>query len=287
MVVGLGGFKGFKSGQGRSQYRRRRIFASFFHLPGPEYFAANLILQMLILVSLIPSSRNIAGKVTYFVCICLMMFMLVTTLYRSMWIMALVSFAAFLAIIRKYRYAILMVLALFLVIQYSPSYVKERAMGTFSKDDVSYQVRKELYLKVNVINVLENIIGYGVGSSLGGESFTLRTGRRYSGSLLSGGMTESWLTSVTIELGVVGFVVYLWLMIAIIKTSLYVYRESSDLFWRGIGLAFSAFVIGDLVVSSFFLVPACFPAGDLYFWFLTGLMANKHHEIVYENPSEA
>jgi hypothetical protein len=29
------------------------------------------------------------------------------------------------------------------------------------------------------------------------------------------------------------------------------------------------------------LVPACFPAGDLYFWFLSALLANKYHQLEY------
>ena len=261
-----------------------RIFSTY---AGPEYFAANLILQMLLIFGLTTASQNIIVKTIYLVCIGLMMFMLGTTLYRAMWILAIIAAGAILVIVRRYRYIIVMILILFAVIHYLPPYIKERAWLTFSKDDESYQIRKELYLKSNVINVLENIIGYGVGSSLGSEAFVNRTGSRYSSRLLMGGSTESWLSSVTIELGVAGLLVYLWLMFAVIKMALFVYRESSELLWKGFGLGFSAFAIGDLVVSSFFLVPACFPAGDLYFWFISALLAKKYHEIVSEVPAEA
>jgi hypothetical protein len=259
-----------------------RVFSTY---PGPEYFAANLILQLLLLLGLITATNNVPTKVIYSACIGLMLFMLANTLYRSMWIMAIIAAASILVITRRYRYIIIMALVLFAIIHYSPPYVKERAGFTFSKEDESYQIRKELYLKTNVITILENIIGYGVGSSLGGEAFTNRTGRRQISSLLMGGATESWLASVSIELGIVGLVVYLWLMISVIRVALYVYRESSDLLWRGLGLAFSAFAIGDLVVSSFFLVPACFPAGDLYFWFLAALLAQKYHALAYQSPA--
>jgi hypothetical protein len=259
-----------------------RVFSTY---AGPEYFAANLIMQTLVLFSLIASTRNLAGKVIYSVCIGLMLFMLGATLYRSMWAMALVSITAILVLVRKYRYIFIIALALYALIQYSPSYVKERASLTFSREDESYQIRKELYFKTNVINVLENIIGYGVGASLGGEAYQMQTGGRRASSLLMGGSTESWLASVAIELGLAGLLVYIWLMISIIKVSVHVYRKADDAFWRGLGLGFSAFAIGDLVVSSFFLVPACFPAGDLYFWFLTAMMAKKYHQLVYQSPS--
>ncbi|MDP2807278.1 MAG: hypothetical protein Q8O74_03970 [bacterium] len=285
--VGLEGLRAFglaKAGPNISSMGYLRVFSTY---AGPEYFAINLILNMLILFGLITASKNVTAKTIYSVCIGLMMFMLAATLYRSMWIMALVAAAAILAITRRYRYIIVMALVLFAVIQYSPPYVKERAGVTFSKDDESYQIRKELYFKTNVINVLENIIGYGVGSSMGNISFSGQTGRVHSSRLLMGGATESWLASVTIELGVIGLLVYLWLMVAVIKTSLYIYKSASEVFWRALSLGFSAFAIGYLVVSSFFLVPACFPAGDLYFWFLTAIMAKKYHELVYETPSEA
>jgi hypothetical protein len=259
-----------------------RVFSTY---AGPEYFAANLILQMLILFSLFTASSSVVAKVVYSICIGLMIFMLANTLYRSMWVMALVSFTAILVIVKKYRYIFIMALVLFAVLQYSPPYVKERAGMTFSRDDESYQIRKELYFKTNVINVMENIIGYGVGSSLGGEAFVRQTGGRLSSRLLMGGSTESWLASVTIELGVAGLLVYLWLMISVIKISLYVFKLAPDAFWRSLGLGFSAFAVGDLVVSSFFLVPACFPAADLYFWFITAMMAKKYHQLVYQKAA--
>jgi hypothetical protein len=255
-----------------------RVFSTY---GGPEYFAANLIMQMLMLFSLFTSSQNPAGKVIYAVCIGLMMFMLANTLYRSMWVMALISIIALLVMLRKYRYIFLMILVIVLVVRFSPPYVSERAGLTFSKDDESYQIRKELYFRTNVINILENILGYGVGSSMGNIAFTEQTGRRHSSRLLMGGSTESWLASVTVELGLAGVLVYLWLVLSVIKTSLHVYKMAPDPLWRGLGLGFSAFTIGDLVVSSFFLVPACFPAGDLYFWFLSALLANKYHQLEY------
>ncbi|MDO9069268.1 MAG: hypothetical protein Q7W05_12515 [Deltaproteobacteria bacterium] len=285
--VGIEGLRAFdlaKAGPNISAGGYLRVFSTY---AGPEYFAANLILQMLLLFGLITASRGITAKTIYLVCIGLMVFMLATTLYRSMWVLAIIAAGAILVITRRYRYIIVMSLILFAIIQYSPPYIKERAGLTFSKEDESYQIRKELYLKTNVINVLENIIGYGVGSSMGGEAFVNRTGSRYSSRLLMGGSTESWLSSVTIELGVAGLLVYLWLMFAVIKMALLVYRESSELLWKGFGLGFSAFAIGDLVVSSFFLVPACFPAGDLYFWFLTAMMARKYHELYYNDSTEA
>ena len=257
-----------------------RVFSTY---AGPEYFAANLILQMLILFSLFTSSSSVTAKVVYSICIGLMIFMLANTLYRSMWIIALVSFTAILVIVRKYRYIFIMIIILFAVVQYSPPYVKERAGLTFSKNDESYQIRKELYLKHNVITVMENIIGYGVGSSFGGETYTKQTGSRYANKLLiGGGATESWLASVTIELGVAGLLVYLWIMVSVVKMSLYVFKTAPDVLWRALGLGYSAFAIGDLVGSFFFLFPACFPAGDLYFWFITAMMAKKYHQLVYQ-----
>jgi hypothetical protein len=280
-ILGLEGLENLglaKAGPNIAAAGHLRVFSTY---GGPEYFAANLIMQMLMLFSLFTSSQNPAGKVIYAVCIGLMMFMLANTLYRSMWVMALISIIALLVMLRKYRYIFLMILVIVLVVRFSPPYVSERAGLTFSKDDESYQIRKELYFRTNVINILENILGYGVGSSMGNIAFTEQTGRRHSSRLLMGGSTESWLASVTVELGLAGVLVYLWLVLSVIKTSLHVYKMAPDPLWRGLGLGFSAFTIGDLVVSSFFLVPACFPAGDLYFWFLSALLANKYHQLEY------
>lgn len=286
-TIGLDGLESFglaKAGPNIAAGGYLRVFSTY---AGPEYFAANLILQMLILFSLFASSSSVVSKIVFSVCIGLMVFMLASTLYRSMWIIAIVSFTAILVVVGKYRYIFIMILILFAVVQYSPPYIKERAGLTFSKDDDSYRIRKELYLKHNVITVLENIIGYGVGSSFGGEAYVKQTGSRYANKILiGGGITESWLASITIELGVAGLLVYFWLMVSVIKISLYVFRAAPDALWRALGLGYSAFAIGDLVGSFFFLFPACFPAGDLYFWFLASIMAQKYHQLAYGAPQE-
>ena len=123
-----------------------------------------------------------------------------------------------------------------------------------------------------MIAITDNIIGYGLGSSVALESFQSRTGRRNIFKLFGGGNTESWLASVAIELGLIGMVVYIWLMITVIQQGLAIFRSGLPPLWQGLGAAFASFATGLLVISSFFMAPTLLPAGDLYFWFFAGIM---------------
>ncbi len=261
-----------------------RVFSTY---AGPEYFGLNLVLQMMVLSGVLPSLRRRWVKVACFALIIAMSALLLLTLYRSLWIMAIISFGALLFLTRRYAYVLLVAAALVGVMFFLPDYIKTRAEMSFGQEDESYQIRRALYLNLNVANVANNMIGYGVGSSLGLETFQSRTGRRSVYKLLGGGITESWLASVSIELGLLGLIVYVWMMIRIIAQSVAVYHSGLPPLWRGLGVGFASFAIGMLVLSAFFMAPTLLPAGDLYFWFMTGLMVvlGRRAEELSEPPA--
>lgn len=72
------------------------------------------------------------------------------------------------------------------------------------------------------------------------------------------------------ELGVLGYIAYLWLGLAAVRTGLKLFREDDDPFWRAIGLALAAGTVG-LYVQSFFASLLETHPVILVFWLIFGM----------------
>ncbi|MEW6685364.1 MAG: hypothetical protein AB1393_04055 [Candidatus Edwardsbacteria bacterium] len=271
--AGLSGLRELGLAKVGSNLSVRGVLRVFSTYAGPEYFGVNLIFQSAIAFSLLFSNLQRRWKIFLLLSGIMMSFLLILTLARVLWVMYLLVLSALGLMAKKPRFVVAvtaLLLAMFLI---TPSYVRERATTSFTTEDESYKARKIVYFQWAFINVLERVPGTGLGTTAAGVVYAERTGHKMEAKgLLGGGATESWHTTLAIEMGLLGWVVYVWLVIQIIRYAYSVFRESKDSFFRWSSLGFTAFTIGLFLASFVCQAPACFPAGDAYFWFFSGLM---------------
>ena len=255
-----------------------RIFSTF---AGPEYFGATLIFAVLLLISLWVTLDKVFVKILFMAAIAMMIMAVGLTLVRLEWAMLAVGILVLGVATRNYRVIIgVMVLGL-IAITFAPEAVVERAKMSFGREDESYTARKEVYLEWNIVNIGENIVGTGIGTTNGASVYAKLSKRNVVSNLIGGGNTESWYTAIAIEMGIIGLIVYLGLWILIIRHSFQIYMTSLNKYIKGLALGYMSFACSMAIFNVVAPMPACFPAGDLYFWVLLGIIT-----VMYEREQE-
>lgn len=83
---------------------------------------------------------------------------------------------------------------------------------------------------------------------------------------------DSQHVQTLVELGIVGYIAYIWLGLAAVRAGLRLYRQDLDPFWRAIGLALAAGTIGIYIQSLFASLMETHPV-IIVFWLIFGMVA--------------
>jgi len=255
-----------------------RIFSTF---AGPEYFGATLILTIFLLISLWITLANNLFKVLIIAAIMMMVLALGLTLVRIEWGMLVLGIILLGIFTKKYMVIIAVIILSTIAISVAPEEIMERAKMSFGREDISYTARQEVYTEWNVVNIGENIIGTGLGTTNGASIYAKFNKRGFASNLIGGGETESWYTAIAIELGLMGLIVYIWLQAAIMRHCYNIYKTAKQEYLKGLSLGYLTFVAAMAAANLVAPMPACFPAGDLYYWVLLGIIT-----IMYEREQE-
>lgn len=258
--------------------RDTNVFRLFSTYAGPEYFGAALVFSILLLVGLWPYYKKRFLKVIVVLMVIAMAIALSLTFVRIEWFMLILGLIFLATYSKDHKITFVVLFLAGVVLFLLPEAAKERAKFSFTSEDESYFARKEVYFQWNIPNILNNIMGRGLGTTSGQTVFSRLTQKTVTTGLIGGGTTESWYGSIAIELGIIGLLVYLWLMREIIKYCSEVFRKSQDKFLKWLSFGFSSFVVGMLVTNVVAPMPALFPAGDLYFWFVLGAIASIYEQ---------
>jgi hypothetical protein len=128
------------------------------------------------------------------------------------------------------------------------------------------------YFEWNIPNIVRHPLGVGLGATSGQFVYMRVTGGSSESELIGGGGTESGFANVALELGVLGLILLLWFFVRIIKHGLRAFYRLTDPFLKWLAAAIVVFItliaLGNVVGP----IMEVFPAGDLYFWFLLGLL---------------
>lgn len=257
------------------------VIRAFSTFAGPEYFGATLILTILLLISLWITLSTKLIKVLIIAAIMMMVLALGLTLVRIEWGMLVLGIILLGIFTKKYMVIIAVIILSTIAISVAPEEIMERAKMSFGREDMSYTARQEVYTEWNVVNIGENIIGTGLGTTNGASIYAKFNKRGFASNLIGGGVTESWYTAIAIELGLMGLIIYIWLLVAIMKHCYNIYKKAKLEYLKGLSLGFLTFTASMAVANLVAPMPACFPAGDLYFWVLLGIIT-----IMYEREQE-
>lgn len=246
-----------------------RVFSSF---AGPEYLGLYMVLTIILGVALLNTNLSKRRKVLLALGISVMFIGLVFTLFRVEWFLLGSGLILLSALAKKSRFVVLLLVAVISAATLFPPFVAERARMTFGPEDLSFQERKIVYLEWNLADIITHPLGGGLGQTSGRSVYMRVTERSAESELIGGGFTESGFVNVAIELGILGLVLLLWFFVRIIKHGLYTFYRLTDPFLKWLAAAIVVFVT--VIALGSIVSPAMevFPAGDLYFWFLVGLL---------------
>ncbi len=83
---------------------------------------------------------------------------------------------------------------------------------------------------------------------------------------------DSQHVQTLVELGIVGYIAFIWLGVAAVRAGLRLFREDADPFWRAMGLALGAGTVG-LYIQSFFASLLETHPVIIVFWLMFGMVA--------------
>lgn len=246
-----------------------RVFSTF---AGPEYFGLYLVLGIILGAALLVTKLPKRKKIVLTIGISIMFIGLIYTLVRIDWFLLGVGLIFLSVLAKNPRFVVLLSLAIIAVVVIFPPFVKQRATITFGAEDYSFAGRKINYFEWNIPNILRHPLGVGLGETSGRVVYMRVTGRSQESELIGGGSTESGFANVALELGILGLIFLLWFFVRIIKHGLNIFYRLTDPFLKWLAAAIVVFItliaLGNVVGP----MMEVFPAGDLYFWFLVGLL---------------
>jgi O-antigen ligase len=90
--------------------------------------------------------------------------------------------------------------------------------------------------------------------------------------------THNYYVKILVETGIVGFLVFLWLIYRMAGLGFKLYRDSKEPFWSGIGLGFFALMCSAIVLN-FFGDRWTYQQVNGFLWVLLGCVIRGHHAI--------
>jgi hypothetical protein len=204
-----------------------------------------------------------------------------TTLARAGWIgILLVVLTLFLLSSSGSTRARLLLIMVLVVLAFSLAgpVAKRTLSWTGSAQDTSLQTRPRLLYWAARMTFIERPEGCGMGVLPDAAALASRVTKAYEppytcswhGYYLQGADTVAF--SIGVQMGALGYLLYVWIFVLIWKHGLGIYRGLGDPFLKGV----AAGILGYLAALTFsnFLAgsPSAYPVVDFYFWLFVGVL---------------
>lgn len=195
---------------------------------------------------------------------CFIFLTLLQTLSRGSYLAFIPMYLTFIILTRKRKILLMgiLVLGIFLLPALVPSRVTERVTKTFLSGKVYKPLGKRITLEQSAASRIESYK----------RVFQQWTKRPFLGYGVTGvGLVDSQYPRVLGETGIIGFLIFIWLIRSIFKHSLRIFRDIKDNWAKGLSLGFLAGLVGLSVhffaANTFIIVRIMEP-----FWFLTAVV---------------
>jgi O-antigen ligase len=243
----------------------------------PNTFAGYLLLMMALILGLFFYSKTRSEKLLFLSFFGFAAVPFLLTMSREGWISFFPMLLGFVAFNKKSRLplSVVIIIGLILMPYFLPKRVHERAQDTFAKER-SYQVFGK---KVHVSeSFAARIDSWDV-------AFTKLSQRPLLGhGIPGGGVIDNQYTRVMIETGLVGFSLFMWLIILLFRLAFRTFFTVKEDFAKGIALGFICGMIGMMTQSFgaavFILIRVMEP-----FWFLAAIVVTLPEVMAEENNS--
>ncbi|MFC1804897.1 O-antigen ligase family protein [Candidatus Omnitrophota bacterium] len=203
------------------------------------------------------------------------------TFSRGGYLGFLVAYLALLVLNKRFRVILIMIalIAPFFLPAILPQATIERVTSTFIPGRYIRVLGEEIPLELSVtqrVDMFNEAIDIVQESPLFGHGIT------------GAGLKEGQIVRVLAETGIVGLIIFLWMIVKLFKIALRIYRDSEDDFTRAVSLGFLVGFIGLLAhswsASVFLIVRIMEP-----FWFLAAIVTGLPQlakEERWESPQE-
>jgi O-antigen ligase len=214
---------------------------------------------------------------------------LVFTMSRGPVFLATLCFIALAFLSGRRSPVLLLILAVGAVVLVFPAAVTERASMTFGGEDSSFHFRMWFLFNAGIPDMLAHPFGTGLGTTRGFnlavvEYVAAGTGLSTSLSRIEGG-TENGYLHVGIQMGFPGLVLFLWILIALLRHSIRVYRHVRDPLLKATAAVTVGITLEVMAGNMLGVAFDAFPL-DLYFWTFAGLVTTLPHVEAAEAPEE-
>ncbi len=256
---------------------------------GPGFFAANVVAFMMIGLGLYLQGGAGFRRGRLLAALGVLFTALVFTMSRGPFLLATVGFL-FLSVLSGQKSPVLFViLALGAILFVFPSVVMERASMTFGGEDSSFHFRIWFLFNAGIPDMLAHPFGAGLGTTRGFSTAVVQyvasgTGLSTGLSRIEGG-TENGYLHVGIQMGFPGLLLFCWILIALLRHAVRVYRYLRDPLLKAVAAATAGITVEVIAGNMLGVAFDAFPL-DLYFWTFAGLLMTLPHVEAGESAEE-
>lgn len=255
----------------------KRTVGSTFSYLGPNEFAAFYAQVTMLFLGFFSCLKNKWVKVPLLLIISLNFYSIIYLFSRGGYF-ALLLGLVFLGLAKKRSILVLLVLLLLCWKAILPGAVVERIQMTKTEKGVDHSVmsRFELWSEALQEIIINPFTGMGFGSS---RFLGFRTDDGQSRTDVHNGFIE-----ITLEQGIVGLSLFLYIFIAGMKKGWILYKTAEDEFFKGLGLGFVGMIIAALSANLFGDRWSYFNVMG-YFWVTLGLVSVSLKQIAEKDVS--
>jgi hypothetical protein len=241
----------------------------------PNTFAAYLLLMMGLTMGLFFYLQQKRLRIALFGLLVLQVVAFVLTLSREAWVGFVPMFLTFIVLHKRLRFPLILVLLVSLAYlpMWMPKKVQDRFQDAFAKERTYTVFGKKFHVSESTAARIET---WSVAFKRLSQKPLL------GGGVPTGSVIDNQYTRVLAETGLIGFLVFMGLLMLLFRNTLYIYWEMIDPFVKGLSLGFLAGFVGLLFQSFgaavFILIRVMEP-----FWLLAAIIVALPEIIQEEN----
>ncbi len=248
----------------------------------PNTFAAYLLLMIGLCLGLFFYVQKKRLRFALFGVLVLALVAFVLTMSREAWVGFVPMFLTFIILLKRLRFPLILVLLVGLVLlpYWLPKKVHDRFQDAFSPEKTYILFNKKIQVSESTAARIDS---WEIALRHLSQKPILGSG------VPTGSVIDNQYTRLLIETGLVGFLVFMGLLMLLFRNTLYIYWETVDPFVKGLSLGFLSGFVGllfqSLAAAIFILIRVMEP-----FWFLAAIIVAipeiSREEVTFQTNGE-